>query len=351
MAADGAVSDRQLAALPKAHLHLHLTGGMRHTTLLELAERAGVSLPERLAEAEPEERRLMGWPRFQRLYDVARGVLRTPADIDRLLLEVAEDEGAAGSRWLELQVTPTGYAVRFGDVVTALEVFAAAAAAAEQATGVGVRLIVAANRTRPPWEAELLARLAVRFSAYGVVGFGLSNDERRGLPEEFAKAFRIARDGGLGAMPHAGELLGADSVARTVAALAPIRIGHGVRAVEDPAVLRLLADRHIACEVCPASNVALGVAVGPEAVPLRAMEAADVPVVLAADDPLLFGASLLDQYAVARDHHGYGVDDLARLARASVTHSLMPADLAETTQRDIDSWQVKLSGPKPPPTR
>ena len=138
---------------------------------------------------------------------------------------------------------------------------------------------------------------------------------------------------GSAAMPHAGELLGADSVARTVAALAPVRIGHGVRAVEDPAVLRLLADRQIACEVCPASNVALGVAAGPEAVPLRALEAADVPVVLAADDPLLFGASLLDQYAVARDHHGYGRDDLARLARASVTHSLMPAELADHAAR------------------
>jgi adenosine deaminase len=332
------VSDADLAALPKAHLHLHLTGGMRHATLLDLAERAGVSLPDRLIDTEPDDWRLLGWARFQRLYDVARGVLRTPADIERLLGEVAEDECAAGSRWLELQVTPTGYAVRLGDVVTALEVFCRAAASAQHATGVGVRLIVAANRTRPAWEAELLARLAVRFAPHGVVGFGLSNDERRGTPEEFAKAFRIAREGGLAGMPHAGELLGAESVARTVVALSPMRIGHGVRAVEDPAVLRLLADRQIACEVCPTSNVALGVAPGPESVPLRALETADVPVVLAADDPLLFAASLLDQYAVARDHHGYGREDLARLARASVTHSLMPPDLAARTLGDIDTW-------------
>jgi adenosine deaminase len=343
MAAELDVCDADLAALPKAHLHLHFTGGMRHTTLLELAQRGGISLPERLVDSEPDDWRRLGWPRFQRLYDVARGVLRTPADFERLIREVAEDERAAGSRWLELQVTPTGYAVRLGDVVTALEVFCGAAVAAERATGVGVRLIVAANRTRPAWEAELLARLAVRFAVYGVIGFGLSNDERRGSPEEFAKAFRIARDGGLAAMPHAGELLGADSVARTVAALSPVRIGHGVRAVEDPAVLRLLADRRIACEVCPASNVALGVVAGPWAVPLRALEAADVPVVLAADDPLLFGTSLLDQYAVARDHHGYRREDLARLARASVTHSLMPPDLAKRTLADIDTWEADLS--------
>jgi adenosine deaminase len=338
MAGGTAVSDAELATLPKAHLHLHFTGGMRHATLIDLADRAGISLPDRLADLEPDNWQLLGWPKFQRLYDVARGVLRTPEDFERLLREIAEDEGAAGSRWLELQVTPTGYAHRLGDVVTAMEVFCAAAAHAEAATGVGMRLIVAANRTRPPWEAELLARLAVRFAPHGVVGFGLSNDERRAMPEDFIKAFRIARDGGLAAMPHAGELLGAESVARTVAALAPARIGHGVRAVEDPAVMAVLADRGIACEVCPASNVALGVAAGWDAVPLATLESAGVPVVLAADDPLLFGATLLDQYAVARDHHGYGRADLARLATTSVTHSTMPPDLADELRGDIAKW-------------
>jgi adenosine deaminase len=333
-----------LRALPKAHLHLHLTGGMRHATLLDLAAAAGVRLPDRLVDEVSDDWRLLGWPRFQRLYDLARGVLRTPADIVRLITEIAEDEATAGSRWLELQVTPTGYAVRLGDLVTATEVFADAAAAAERATGVGIRLVVAANRTRPPWEAETLARLAVRFAPYGVVGFGLSNDERRATPEDFRKAFRIAREGGLISLPHAGELRGPAYVARTVAALEPNRIGHGVRAAEDPEVMRLLADRGIACEVCPASNLALGVVAELEAVPLRTLEDAGVPVVLAADDPLLFGARLLAQYATARDVHGYGRPDLARLARTSVTASTMPAELAAATLLDIDAWETDLSG-------
>ena len=344
------VTDTDLVALPKAHLHLHLTGGMRHATLLELAARVGVTLPERLLDVEPDGWQLLGWPKFQRLYDVARSVLRTPADFQRLLREIAEDELAAGSRWLELQITPTGYASRLGDVVSAMEVFCLAAQAAEAATGVGVRLIVAANRTRPPWEAELQARLAVRFAEHGVVGFGLSNDERSGMPEEYGKAFRIARDGGLPAIPHAGELLGADAVARTVRALAPVRIGHGVRAAEDPAVMALLAERGIACEVCPASNVALGVVDGLASVPLRVLETAGVPVVLAADDPLLFAGSLVEQYAVARDLHGYGRADLARLAAASVRHSTMPPDLAKQTLDAIARWETKLSEREPPMT-
>jgi len=340
MGADKVVADADLRALPKAHLHLHLTGGMRRSTLRDLAETYDVRLPERLVDDFPDEWQVLGWPRFQRLYDIARSVLRTPADIHRILRERAEDEAAEGSRWLELQVTPTGYAARLGDVVTATEIFCAAAAAAEQATGVGIRLVIAANRTRPPWEAEMLARIAVRMSSYGVVGFGLSNDERMGAPADFAKAFRIARDAGLIAVPHAGELLGPESVADTVRALSPRRLGHGVRAAEDPRLLAQLADAGIACEVCPGSNVALGVFAGHDAVPVRALEAAGVPVVLAADDPLLFGAGLVDQYAAVRDVHGYDRDGLARLAAASVRHSTMPANEADGMLRDIEAWRV-----------
>lgn len=332
------VSDEALAALPKAHLHLHLTGGMRHDTLVELAATHGIQLPERLTDTIADDWRVLGWARFQRLYDLARGVLRRRADIDRLIGEIAEDEQAAGSRWVELQVTPTGYAARLGDVVTAMEVFCAAAEAAQRRTGVGVRLVVAANRTRPPWEAETLARLAARFADDGVVGFGLSNDERVGRVEDFTKAFRIARDAGLVAVPHAGELLGAVSVRRTLEELAPRRIGHGVRAAEDDGVMAALAAADVACEVCPASNVALGVFEGQEEVPLRPLERAGVPVVLAADDPLLFGTGLIDQYAAARDTHGYGASELARLARASVDYSTMPAETRTRMYADIDTW-------------
>ncbi|MFL5953580.1 MAG: adenosine deaminase [Gaiellaceae bacterium] len=342
------VSDEHLRTLPKAHLHLHLTGGMRRETLRELAIERGVHLPDRLVEEFPDEWQVLGWPKFQRLYDVARGVLRTADDIHRIVRERAEDESADGSRWLELQVTPTGYVSRFGDVVTATEIFCAAIAAAERATGVGIRLIIAANRTRPPWEAETLARIAVRMASYGVVGFGLSNDERVAAAGDFAKAFRIARDGGLVGVPHAGELLGPSSVEDTVRALKPRRVGHGVRAAEDPRVLDLLASGGIACEVCPGSNVALGVFAGHDAVPVRELEAAGVPVVLAADDPLLFGAGLVEQYAAVRDVHGYGREQLARLAAASITHSTMPAEQRARMLADVEAWRRRtpaVSGP------
>src|ERR1700744_5372465 len=106
-----------LSALPKAHLHLHLTGAMRHSTMIELARVHGVSLPPALTEEWPprlstaDER---GWFRFQRHYDTARSVLRTPDDMGRLVREIAEDERAEGSRWLELQADPSGFAARYG---------------------------------------------------------------------------------------------------------------------------------------------------------------------------------------------------------------------------------------------
>ena len=138
-----------------------------------------------------------GWFRFQRLYDTARSVLRTPADIQRLLTEIAEDERAEGSRWLEIQIDPSGYAGRFGGLTPTVELVLAAAADATALTGVGIGVVIAANRTRHPLDARALARLAVQYAGRGVTGFGLSNDERRGRAEDFAPAFRIAERRGL----------------------------------------------------------------------------------------------------------------------------------------------------------
>src|SRR6516225_10153275 len=135
---------RPIAALPKAHLHLHFTGSMRHATLVELAIRHGIRLPPALTEDWPpqlsgtDER---GWFRFQRLYDTARSVLRTRADVHRLLAETAQDERADGSRWLEIQVDPSGYATRFGGLTAVLELVLDAAAAACASTGVGIGVI------------------------------------------------------------------------------------------------------------------------------------------------------------------------------------------------------------------
>src|SRR6201995_1846854 len=206
---------RPLAQLPKAHLHLHFTGSMRHGTLVELAVDRGI-----------------------RLYATARSVLRRPADVRRLLTETARDERADGSGWLEIQVDPSGYAGRFGGITDMIELVLDAAAAASAATGVGIGVIVAANRTKHPLEARTLARLAAQYAGRGVTGFGLSNDERRGAAREFAAAFRIAERAGLLLVPHGGELAGPASVEACLDDLHADRIGQGIPGTEGSAVGR-----------------------------------------------------------------------------------------------------------------
>ncbi|WP_405088548.1 adenosine deaminase [Microbispora sp. NBC_01389] len=332
---------RPLDTLPKAHLHLHFTGSMRHSTLIELARDQGVHLPDALVQDWPPKLRATderGWFRFQRLYDIARSVLRRPEDVYRLLREAAEDEAREGSRWLEIQVDPSGYAQRFGGLTETLELMLDATEKAARAAGIGMAVIVAANRTRHTLDARTLARLAVRYEGRGVVGFGLSNDERRGRARDFEHAFRIARRAGLLAVPHGGELLGAASVAECLDELSADRIGHGVRAAESPRLMERLADRQVTCEVCPLSNVGLGVVERPEDVPLRRLFEAGVPIALGADDPLLFGARLLPQYELAREVYGFADAEIAELARQSIRSSTAPEPVRKELLAEIDAW-------------
>jgi adenosine deaminase len=339
---------RDLRALPKAHLHLHFTGSLRPATLRELAAEHGVRLPDSLRGGHPPELRATderGWFRFQRLYDAARSVVRGEADIRRLVREAAEDELAEGSRWLEIQVDPTSYAPWLGGLTPTVEAIIDAAHAAEEATGVGVAVLIAANRTRHPLDARTLARLAAMHAGDRIVGFGLSNDERRGRTEDFAPAFRIAARAGLLAAPHGGELAGPDSVAACLDALGAARIGHGVRAAEDPALLERVAGSGVTLEVCPTSNVRMGVYDHLAEVPLKTLREAGVSVALGADDPLLFGSRLLDQYEAARTVHGFSDEGLAELARCSVRASRAPEGVRTRLLADIDAWL----GATPPP--
>ncbi len=222
----------------------------------------------------------------------------------------------------------------------------AAAAEAAAATGTGIGVIVAANRTKHPLEARTLARLASRYAGRGVIGFGLSSDERRGAAADFAPAFRIAARAGLMAVPHGGELAGPASVRACLDELHADRIGHGVAAARDAQLVRRLAARQTTLEVCPASNVALGVAATPADVPLRRLLDAGVRIALGADDPLLFGSRLVEQYALARQAHGLGDAELAELARMSVRASAAPGDVRSRLLTGIDDW---LAAPDPDP--
>ncbi len=301
----------------------------------------GIALPPALTEEWPpqlstaDER---GWFRFQRLYDTARSVLRTPDDLYRLVREIAEDERSEGSGWLELQADPSGFAAMYGGITAFTELLIDAARKAERSADIGIGIIIAANRTKHPMDARMNARLAAQFAGQGVVGFGLSNDERRGPPRSSRRP-SASPSGPACCLPRTRANWSARRVC--VAALDLLhadRLGHGVRSVEDPRLLERLAAGGITCEVCPSSNVALGVAPDPESVPIRTLFEAGVPIALGADDPVLFGRRLVKQYEIARDVHAFTPPELAELARQSVQSSAAPADTRARLLTAIDAW-------------
>ncbi len=329
---------RALAMLPKAQLHLHLTGAMRPSTLRELAQRAGLAVAPALPIG------VGSWADFQARYDAARSVIRSAADVVRVVTEAADDDAADGCGWLEIQVDPTSYSSVLGGVRGTVEAVLAAAAQACIPTGV----VVASSWARSGDHALGLAQLAAEYADDGVVGFGLSNDERLGQVAQFEAAFRVAAEAGLLAVPHSGFYTGADHVRDCVELLGAGRIGHGTSAAADPAVLELLVRRQVALEVCPTSYPPFGVH-ELSTVPVPALLDAGVPVALASDDPLLFRTGLAGQYEICRDMLGLTDHQLADLAEHSIRCSAAPAGIQQELLRGVRNWLAFGPSSEPAP--
>jgi adenosine deaminase len=325
---------RDLGTLPKAHLHLHLEGAMRPATLAELAARYGV--------AAPPVGGFGSFAAFAGTYIAACDVIRSPDDLRRVVREVVEDARLDGAWWVEPALYAPRHAARLGSAEAVIEVALDALADAATELGVGAGLVVAADRTEGSADAEEQARLAVRYRDRGVVGLGLANDEAAFPPEPFAAAFAIARLAGLRSVPHAGELAGPASVIGALDSLGADRIQHGVRAVEDPDLVRRLAESPVCLDVCPTSNVQLSVVPSLDAHPLPELLDAGVRCSVNADDPLLFGPGLLDEYRLCRDQLGLDDARLAHVARCSLEASGAPEDLKRRARAGVDAW---LAGP------
>ncbi len=324
-------AQRDLRLLPKASLHTHLEGCMRPSTLADLADHYGVPVPE--------TRGYGSFAAFAGLYAAATEVLRTEDDLRRVVREVVEDAAADGAVWVEPQMWPNYYDPRLGSAGHVLDIALDEGLATAGRLGIGFGLMVTAIRVEPPEAAEVLAELAVSRAGSGVVSFGLAHDEALGPPAPFARAFAVARAGGLVSAPHAGELAGPESVLSALDDLGARRLGHGVRAVEDPALVARLAEERVCLDVCPTSNLLLGVVPSLEVHPLRLLLEAGVPCSLNPDDSLLFGPGLLAEYEVARE--ALGLDDalLAVVARSGVeAASHAPGALVSRALEDVEAW-------------
>ncbi len=326
---------RDLSGLPLAHLHLHLEGSMRPETLAEMAAGYGVPVPV--------TRGFGSFTAFAGLYAAATEVLRTPEDLRRVVREVVEDSAADGAVWVEPQFFPPFYDGRLGTVPEIIAMVADEGRRTAEHLGVGFGLMVAADRTRDPVDAETLARQCAEAGTGQVVAFGLANDEVAGPPAPFARAFAIAREAGLVSAPHAGELAGPDSVRSALDDLGAQRLGHGVRAVEDPALVARLAEEEVCLDVCPTSNVALSVVPSLDVHPLKALLEAGVACSVGSDDSLLFGPRLAAEVLTARDVLGLSDEQLATVARSGLRAAAhAPAALVDDALARVDDW---LSAP------
>ena len=315
---------------PKIELHVHLEGTVRAGTLLQIAGRNGAPLPADTVEGLAALYEFRDFAQFLEVWLLTTGALRTEADFRQVVVDYAAEAASHGAVYIEGIFTP-GEPVSRGAGWD--EVFTGYCDGAQQAAelhGVQVRLTPDIPRGWPLETAELTARHAVAYRDRGVVGLGLGGSEAEYPPELYARAFQVARDGGLGSVPHAGEAAGPASIRGALGSLAADRIRHGIRAVDDPGLVADLAARGVVLDVCPISNLRTGVVASLAEHPLPRLVAAGVACSVSTDDPAMFGTDLTADYAAARQLGVSGRDCYQAGLRGALCDQRTKAALQQT---------------------
>jgi adenosine deaminase len=316
-----------------AELHVHLEGTATPALVRKIAARNGLKVPDGLF-AGPDRFAWDGFLDFLAAYDRAASVIRTGEDYRDIAYEYLARQAADGVLYVEL--TASRDHARLSGLTDAehWEGIAAGIDDARAHHGIEARILSSAVRNFGVEKAVEVAREAASRPHPYVVGFSLAGDEAGFPPGLFAEAFAIAAAAGLGCTVHAGEWAGADSV-RAALELPVSRLSHGVRAIEDPALVAELAARGTVLEVCPTSNVALGVFGSYEEHPLRTLVDAGVRVTLGSDDPPYFGATAAGEYALARERFGLTEDQVLDITRTAVDAAFAEPDLRATLRQRV----------------
>jgi adenosine deaminase len=315
-------------SLALAELHVHLEGTVPPALIQTLADRNGLGVPPGVF-ASPDRFQWVDFLDFLRTYDLAASVIRTPEDYRDITYAYLTRCAGEGAIYVELIASPD-HAANVG--LSDAEHYAGIAAGIDDArrdSGIEARILVAAVRNFGVEAAVAIARRHAEDRHPYVVGFNLAGDEAGYPPGQFREAFEIAAGSGLGCTVHAGEHAGAESV-REALTLPVTRLSHGVRAIEDPALVQEIAERGIVLEACPSSNVATQVFPSFEEHPLRKLHEAGVNLTLGSDDPPYFGCSIGGEYAVARERFGFEEGELQLITRTAVRASFAD-DAAKAT--------------------
>ncbi|NJN82481.1 MAG: adenosine deaminase [Caldilineaceae bacterium] len=352
--------------MPKAELHIHLEGAIGPATLLELAQRHNglAALPATDLEGLQKWFDFVDFPHFIEIYLTISTLLRTPDDFATIVYACGEEMARQNIRYREVTFTPfththlqdKGLSLR--DLLDGLE---AGREAARQAFGVEMGWVFDIPRNASfdpnaqgsydPFPAEQTLDYALLGQDRGVVGFGLGGYEVGAPAQPFAHAFRAAKQAGLRSLPHAGETEGPASVWAAMRELGADRIGHGVRAIEEPKLLVQLADQGIPLEICPTSNICLHVYRRLAEHPFPHLDRMGLIVTVNSDDPPLFNTTLTEEYGLLAREFGYDQAALARIARNGFVHCAAPDELKRQLLAEFDGWvnTVRLGVADHPP--
>ena len=313
--------------MPKVELHVHLEGSIQPETLLELARRNQVTLPATTVEALRQWYTFTNFAHFIEIYLTISSCICSAEDIELIAREFLR--GQAAQNILHSEVTFTPYThfslnrqIPFADQLAALS-RARDWAATEFGIGVSWVFDIARN-VRPVEHALAVADWVISSKDYGVVALGLGGPENGHPPELFAEAFDRVLAAGMASVPHAGEVAGTESVWGALRTLKAQRIGHGVRCLEDPALVAELRARQIPLEVCPTSNVCLGVAKSIADHPLLRLLAEGLYVTINSDDPPMFNTTLTDEYLKIAEAFDFNRETIEQLVFNAVRASLLP---------------------------
>lgn len=312
--------------MPKAELHVHLEGSIRPETLLTLAQRNHISLPAKDEAGLREFYHFRDFAHFIQVYWMVTGCLRQPEDYQMITYQFGSNCARQNIRYAEATFT-----ILTNQRMTGLEwedILAGLNRGREEARsefGVEIRWIFDIVRNAPETQAEVL-EIALAARHQGCVALGLGGDEARFPPELFIDTFNKAHRASLPCIPHAGETAGPASVWTSVEKLHAVRLGHGVRSIEDPRLVDMLVENQIALEVCPTSNICLGVYPNYAAHPLRRLWEAGALITVNSDDPPMFNTDLNQEYQHLVDDFGFGVDELEQFSLNGLRASLLPAE-------------------------
>jgi aminodeoxyfutalosine deaminase len=300
--------------MPKVELHVHLEGSIRPVTLLRLAERNDVSLPAQDVDELQGFYRFRDFCHFVEIYETIINCLRTPDDYRLIAYEFGSDGARQHIRYAEATFTVVSNQRDTGlPWQTILEELNAGRAQARAEFGVDWGWVFDISRNYPETQDQVV-EIALTARDRGVVALGLGGSEAEFPPELFVRAFERARQAGLPRVPHAGETAGPESIWTALDRLHADRLGHGIRCAEDPTLVEHLRERQIPLEVCPTSNICLGVYPDYAAHPLRRLWDAGLLVTVGSDDPPMFGVDLNHEYEVLVAHFGFSADELEQMS-------------------------------------